>query len=112
MTPSPGPFAPTATQWVAGTPTEDAYGNEIPSFTRRSVRVLAQYPGDSVEQDTRAGDEVTADLVLLVPSTVTVSALDEWTVNSVRYKGSGEPGRYRHPFTGTAVTQVNLRRIT
>lgn len=113
MTPTPGTAAPTVTQWVAGTPSTDAYGNEVPTFTKRTVRVLAEFPGESAEADRPGGDRVTADLVLLVTSATSVSALDEWTASDgLRYRVDGQPFRYRHPFTGTAVTQVNLRRIS
>ena len=44
---------------------------------------------------------------------LTVTAQDEWTASDdLRYRVEGQPMRYRNPMTGTAVTQVNLRRIT
>lgn len=110
---TPGPFAPTVTQWVAGTPTTDAKHNEVASFTSRRVKVLAEFPGNAFEQDNAAGDLVTADRVLLVDPSRVVSELDEFTLSDgLRYRVEGAPGRYRSPFTGTAVTQVNLRRIS
>lgn len=113
MTISPGPFAPTVTQHVAGTPTTDVYNDEVDAFSDRSVIALAEYPGNSLETDTAAGDTLLADLVLLVPADLTVSRLDEWTASDgLRYRVQGQPGRYRNPMTGTAVTQVNLRRIS
>jgi len=113
VTPRFGPFAPTVTQWVAGTPTTDVYGDEVPTFTARSIRVLAEFPGNAMETDNAAGDLVTADRVLILPTTVPASEYDEWTLSDgLRYRAQGAPGRYRSPFTGTAVTQVNLRRIT
>lgn len=119
MTIAPGPFAPTVTQWVAGTPTTDTHGDEVPAFTSRSVRVLAEYPagsGDqpaSTEVDNATGHVVTAAVVLLLEPSTTVSAKDEWTAtDGVRYRTLGAPGRFLSPFTGTAVTQVNLRRIS
>lgn len=110
---TPGPFAPKVTQWVAGTPTTDAYGNEVPAFTSRVIRVLAVYPGTALEADSAAGDVVTADQVVLVDPAVAVSTLDEFTLpNGKRYKVAGDVGAYSSPFTGSAVTQVNLRRIS
>lgn len=119
MTPTPGPFAPSVTQWVAGTPTGDTHGDEVPAFTSRLIRVLAEYPAGSgnqpasTERDAATGDVVTADLVLLLDPSTATSAKDEWTAtDGKRYRTIGEPGRYLSPFTGTAITQVNLRRIT
>jgi hypothetical protein len=113
MSPTPGLAAPKVTQHVAGTPTEDAYGNEVPAFTNRPIRALAQFPGNSIETDNAAQDEVLADVVLLLQATVAVKATDEFTLTDAqRYRVLGQPGRYSHPITGTAVTQVNLRRIS
>lgn len=101
------------TQWVSGTPTADAYGDEVDAFTSRRVTPLAEYPGNALETDNATRDQVIADAVLLVRPTVTVKATDEFTLSDGdRYKVLGKPGRYVSPFTGTAVTQVNLRRIT
>lgn len=110
---TPGLFASVVTQHVAGTPTTDAYGNEIGAFTDRSMRAIAVFPGNSLETDTAAQDQVLADMVLLVDPTVAVSALDEWTLpDTQRYRANGHPAPYLHPITGTAITQVNLRRIS
>jgi hypothetical protein len=111
--PLPGPFAPTVTQWVKTGTTTDAKNNKVPVFTARSIRALAEFPGNALEADNAAGDLVTADRVLLVAPATAVSEYDEFTLtDGIRYRVSGAPGRYRSPFTGTAVTQVNLRRIT
>ena len=112
MSITPGPFAPTVTQHVAGTPTRDAHNNEVPSFVDRTVQALATFPGNAFEADAPAADLVTTDRVLLLTPDTTVSALDEWTVGGTRYRTQGEPAPYQHPMTGTAVTQVNLRRVT
>lgn len=113
---TPGPYAPKVTQWVANPVahwTTDAYGNKTPTFTGRAIRVLASYPGESLETDNAAGDTVIADVVLLLQPSVTVAAVDEWTLSDgKRYRVLGQSGRYVHPTTGTAVTQVNLRRIS
>jgi hypothetical protein len=113
---TPGPYAPTVTQWVPKPEDQwdtDAYGNKVPTFNGRPVRVLASYPGASLETDNAAQDEVTADVVLLLQPTTVATAADEWTVtDGLRYRTVGAPGRFLHPATGTAVTQVNLRRIT
>lgn len=109
----PGPFAPTVTQWVAGTPSTDSHGNEVSAFTSRPVRVLAEFPGNALETDDAAGDLVTADRVILLDPATSASEYDEWTLSDgIRYRAQGAPGRYRSPFTGSAVTQVNLRRIS
>ena len=110
----PGPFAPTVTQHIPGTPTEDRYHDTVPGTPRDVKRVaLAEYPGNSVETDNAAGDVIVADLVLLLDPSVPVTAQDEWTASDgLRYRVEGQPARYLSPFTGTAVTQVNLRRIT
>jgi hypothetical protein len=101
------------TQWVKSGTTTDAKGNKTPTFTARSIRALAEFPGNALEADNAAGDLITADRVLLVSPTTAVSEYDEFTLSdSVRYRVNGAPGRYVSPFTGTAVTQVNLRRIT
>lgn len=113
MSPAPSPFSATVTQWVAGTPTEDTHHNELPTFAARSVKALAEFPGNALESDNAAGDRVTADRVLLLSPSTVASEYDEWTLtDGLRYRALGAPGRYRSPFTGTAVTQVNLRRIT
>jgi hypothetical protein len=113
LSPTFGAYAGTVTQHVAGTPTEDDHGNEVPGFTNRTVRVFAQYPGNSVETDTAATDRVVADMVIVVQSTAPVSASDEFTLSDTkRYRVEGQPERYANPFTGSALTQVNLRRIT
>jgi hypothetical protein len=110
----PGPFAPTVTQHVPGTPTEDAHHNQIPGTpTDRQVTALAEFPGNQFESDNATGDLITADRVLLVTPDVVVSEYDEWTLtDGLRYRANGAPARYVNPMTGTAVTQVNLRRIT
>lgn len=110
---TPGPHAPRVTQWVAGTPTRDAEGGEVPAFTPRPIRALAAYPGQSLETDNASQDTVIADFVLLLQPSTTVKSADEWTLpDAKRYKVLGNPGAYLHPTTGTAVTQVNLRRIS
>lgn len=102
----PGPFAPVVTQYP--------YNFESDSVgAARLVQAIAEYPGDVAEQDTAAGDVITADLVLLLTPATTCSEYDEWVVtDGLRYRGDGAPKRYRHPQTGTAITRVNLRRIT
>lgn len=119
MSPTPGAFAPTVTQWVAGAPSSDAYGNEVPTFTSRTIRVLAEYPAgsgnqaSSSERDNGAGDLLSTDRGLLLTPDTAVSELDEFTISDgLRYRVNGAPALYRSPFTGTAVTQVNLRRIS
>lgn len=114
MKPPIGAFAPTVTQHVPnGTFTTDRYGNKTPNFDDKRRKVIAEYPGDSVEVDNRGSDTVTADLVVLVPSNVTVTGKDEWTASDgLRYRADGAPFRYRHPHSGTALTRVNLRRIS
>lgn len=112
MSPTLGIAAPRVIQHVAGAPTKDAEGSEVPAFSDRSIRVLAQYPGNSLETDNAAGDTITADVVLLVQSSTAVKGTDQFTLTDTkRYRVQGEPGRYVNPMTGTAVTQVNLRRI-
>lgn len=106
-------FAPTVTQHVFGTPTTDADGDEVPVFVDRSVRALAVGPGNPIENDVTASDFVTGDQELYLDPTVAASEYDEWTLpDGLRYRALGAPSRYRSPFTGSAVTQVNLRRIT
>ena len=110
---TPGPYAPTVTQWVAGTPTTDVYGDEVAAYASRSVKVLAEYPTVSLEADNASGDVITADRTLLLQAPTSVSELDEFTLtDGLRYRVNGAPARYRHPATGTQVTQVSLRRIT
>lgn len=106
MTLSPGPFAPVVTRYPYDVDT-DAVG------AGQSVRALAEFPGNALERDVPAGDTVIADLVLLLPPDTACSEYDEWlATDGLRYRAQGAPGRYRNPMTGTAVTQVNLRRIT
>jgi hypothetical protein len=110
---TPGPFAPTVTQHVPTASTTDRYGNPTTTWTDKAQVVLAQFPGNSMEDDTAAANTVIADLVLLVAPTVAVTSQDEWTASDgLRYRTEGQPERYKHPMTGTAITQVNLRRIT
>ena len=111
--PTPGPFAPTVTQWVRSGTTMDAKNNKVPAFNARSIRALAEYPGNAFESDNAQGDLITADRVLLVASTVAVTEYDEFTISDgIRYRVNGAPARYMNPYTGDTVTQVNLRRIT
>ena len=114
MKPPIGAFAPTVTQHVLnGTVTTDRYQNKTYGFDDTTLQVIAEYPGDTEEIDTRGRDTVTADLVLLVPAEVECSADDEWTASDGnRYRAAGEPSRYVNPHSGTAVTQVRLRRIS
>lgn len=112
---TPGLFAPTVTRWARKDDAdleEDDGGNLIPDYTSSSVKALAAYPGEALELDTAAHDIVTADMVLLLEPSVTTTALDEWTVYSQRYRVDGAPGVFVHPVTSTAVTRVNLRRIS
>jgi hypothetical protein len=114
VNPIPGPFAPSVVQHVVSGSTTDRYGNKVATFTTKPARkALAQYPGDAEEVDNPGRDVVTADEVLIVPSDWTVSATDEWTLaDGDRYKVDGKPSSYRHPRTGTQLTQIRLRRIS
>lgn len=114
MRPPIGAYAPTVTQHVPNTTvTTDRYQNKTTGFDDTELQVIAEYPGNSVEVDNRGSDTVMADLVLLVPAEVAVSAKDEWTASDgLRYRCDGQPSAYLNPHTGTAVTQVNLRRIS
>ena len=116
-----GPWSPTVTQHVAGAPTTDVYGNEVAVFTDKRLPVIAEYPSSSTaavaaskEGDTPAtGQVVTADRVLIVDPFVTISEYDEVTASDgLRYKVAGAPSRFKNPWTGTAVTEVHLRRIS
>jgi hypothetical protein len=110
--PTPGPYAPLVTQWVAGDPVADVENNQVRPFTSRVIRVLAEYPGNALEVDNASGDLVTADRVLLVDSAVGVSDYDQFTVSDGRRYKVSAVLPYRNPNTGTSLTQVNLRRIT
>ena len=113
MRPPLGAWAPKVTQHVASGSTSDRYGNKVASFTSTTRSVFAEFPGNSLETDSSASDVVTADVVLLVPAELAVADTDEWTCSDgLRYRVNGRPARYRHPHTGTAITQVNLRRIS
>lgn len=109
-----GAFSTSATQHTpSGTFTTDRYNNKTPNYTDTRRRLLAQFPGNSMETDNAAQDEVIADMVILLAPSIPVSAQDEWTLSdSLRYRVAGQPRPYRSPFTGTAVTQVALRRIS
>lgn len=110
---TPGPFAPVVIQHTPTAGTPDRYGNASTTWADIRRTVIAEYPGNSMETDTAAENTVLADLVLLVDPSLTVTAQDEWTASDgLRYRVEGQPMRYRNPLTGTAVTQVNLRRIT
>lgn len=106
MTITPGPFASTVTQYRYD-PDTDAVG------TGQLVQALAEFPGNAMEQDSPSGDVITADRVLLFAPSAAVGEYDEFTISDgLRYRVNGAPALYRNPMTGTAVTQVNLRRIT
>ena len=110
---TPGPYAPTVTQHVAGEPTEDSHHNEVPAFTDRAVVAVAEWSPSSTETDNAGGDEVVADLILVVTESTAASEYDEWTAtDGLRYRVNGQPKRFHNPFDNTAVTQINLRRIT
>lgn len=113
MTVTPGAYAPTVTQWVLSGSTTDSKNNKVATFTSRAVTALAEYPGNALESDTAAGDVITADRILLFSPNVPVSEYDEFTISDGnRYRVDGAPGRYVNPGDGTAITQVNLRRIS
>jgi hypothetical protein len=113
VTITPGPYSPVVTQWVKTGFTTDSKGNKVPAFTPRSIRALADGPpGRSSESDTAAGDVVTADRVLLFADWPAISEYDEFTASDGRRYKVGAVNPARHPATGTAVTQVNLQRIT
>jgi hypothetical protein len=105
------------TQHVVSGSTTDRYNNTTPTFTDKAQKVYAEFPagGQSFiahESDGPAGDTALANLVLIVPADISVTPTDEWTAtDGMRYRTMGPPQPYRHPQTGTAVTQVNLRRI-
>lgn len=95
-----------------GTPTTDARGNEVMSWTDQTVAGCPVWPRMASEitygQDTRI-----TGLWIVVPPEFPVTALDEVTVRGVRYQCDGEPGLYVNPFTGTnAGYQVALTKIT
>lgn len=103
---TPGPYAPTVTRYPYDVDT-DSNGSGV------QVQVVAEYPGNAMEQDNASGDVVTADLVLLLSPETPCSEYDEWlATDGLRYQAQGAPYRYLNPMTGTAITQVNLRRIT
>jgi hypothetical protein len=107
-----GSFAFTVTHWVKTGTTSDAKGNKGPVFTARTIRALAEFPGNVSEQDNSSGDVVTADYVLMFSDWPAIGDYDEFTPSDGRrYKVDGVKP-LRNPATGTAVTQVNLRRIT
>lgn len=109
---TPGAYAPTVTQHVVGDPTEDSHHNEIPAFTDRTVVAVAEWSPSSTETHNAGGDEVVADMAIML-SGVTTTEYDEWTCSDgLRYRVSGQPKRFHHPDDGTDITQVNLRRIT
>ena len=113
MIPTLGAWAPQVTQHVVSDTTTDRYQNKVPNYASTVRKVYAEFPGNSLETDNLGGDRVLADVVLLVPTGLAVKTTDEWTCSDgQRYRVDGQPARYRHPLTGTAVTQVNLRRIS
>lgn len=113
---TPGPFAPTVTQHVSSAGIEDRYGDAPPTFTDRQVKALAEYPGGSGSgraTSQEVDDVLTADRVILLNLSVSVTEADEFTVSDGhRYRVQGVPGIYLNPITGTSIQQVNLRRIT
>jgi hypothetical protein len=117
VTITPGPFAPTVIHHVLkDTVTTDRYGDEAPQdsdYNDVPRTALADYPGESSELDNAAGNTVNADRVLVFAGILAYSAQDQFTAsNGRRYKVVADDGDYVNPSTGTAVTQVNLRRIT
>lgn len=106
------PWSPTVTHHVSGDPTTDVYGNEVDAFTDKRLPVLAEFPGNAGEQDNPAGDVVTADRVLLVDPFVVVSTQDEFTCSDAKRYKVDSVADYRNPWTGTAITQVGLRRVS
>lgn len=93
---------------VGPSSTTDRWGNPLPgAATDETV------PGCAVWQT--AGNEllsgqdrtVTRMRVVLDPA-VAVAVADEVTARGTRYLVDGEPARYRSPFTGAEVLQVDL----
>lgn len=117
MSPTPGPYAPTVTQWVKTGFTTDSKNNKAPTFSPRSIRALSERPpGGSASVkagSVETNDSITTDRVVYLTPDITVGAEDEFTLSDgLRYRVQGIPGFYRSPFTGTSFSHVNLRRIT
>lgn len=105
------PFGPSVVHHKHGTPTTDADGNDVDTFTDETLKGVAVYPLDASELLER-GTTILDFRRLVTLGPLAISSRDEVTVEGKRWKVDGEPQPYNSPLTGTRITSVVLSRVT
>lgn len=113
------PAGEPATVLRGGTPTQDAYGNDVPGEdVETPYEGCAVWPRVSsvavqTREELQARDQVIDGLYVLFPTGASVLATDRVRVRGDVYLVDGDPASYRSPLTGTALgPQVALTRVT
>lgn len=106
-----GPFGETIVIHTRGVTGTDADNNDVYGDTDTTHEGVTLYPRESVEL-VQGGDTNIIGLVAVFIPAVTLTATDELTARGTRWKVDGEPGQYVSSLTGSAVTKVNLTRVT
>jgi hypothetical protein len=112
------PQGDTVTIVRPGTPTQDAYGNDVPGApTEITVSGCGVAPRDSTgsasNELTDARDTVISGLTLYAPYGTDIRATDRIRVAGELFEVVGLPGSFRSPFTGsTGPVVASLELVT
>ena len=90
---------------------QDGYGNDVYTTTAETLANVPVWPATSTES-VQGQDLVSADLTAVLPSGTDVAAVDSVLVYGDTYQIVGQPGRYRNPFSGTDLIEIQLRKVT
>ncbi len=112
------PAGETVTRLRPGTPTRDAYGNDVPGpDVETDIEHVAVAPRDgnatAGNEQVQARDQVISGFMVWLPAGTEVRPTDRFRVRSVVCEVDGEDGQWRSPFTGlSSPVQVSLSRVT
>lgn len=90
---------------------QDDYGNDIYTSTAETLLNVPVWPSSSAEV-VQGQDMVTSDLTAVLPAGTDISSIDSVQVYGNKYEVVGEPGRYLNSFSGTALVETQLKRVT
>ena len=110
---APVPFGETLTRLRL--PDPDRYGETGPPV-EVDVSGCVVWPidgnGSSGNEDNEFRNTVTYGYAVMLPPDTDAAPADRWRWHGDVFEQLGEAGRYRNPFTGTAVLTIAIRRVT
>jgi hypothetical protein len=102
----------TVTLLTAAVTGQDAYLNDVYSFTSSDVGPCAWVPGATSEA-TEGTEQVISDGELYLPPGTAIKALDQVIILGVQYEVTGKPNAWFSPFTGVASpVMARVRLVT